>query len=86
MKKLFTKNNLSTSSHSPTLPSHRAQVTWSLFVAIAVAVVALQQVRGSHRISDRAPAMQTQAPHTLVTGKPVPLSQEDLTQSETQLQ
>ncbi|MFL5813294.1 MAG: hypothetical protein ACJ763_06925 [Bdellovibrionia bacterium] len=86
MKKLFGKNNVSTSTHSATLPSHRAQVTWSLFVALAVAVVALQQVRGTHRISERAPAMQAQAPQTLVTGKPVPLSQEDLTQTETQLQ
>lgn len=90
MKNLFSKNSISTLDHSPIPPSHRAQVTWSLFVAVAVAVVALQQVRATHRVSshsqNRSPTVQTQAPHTLVTAKPVPLSQDDLAQPETQLQ
>jgi hypothetical protein len=98
MKKLFSKNSLSSTSPSPALPSHtssnRAQVAWSLCVAIAVAIVALEQARGSHRGSepalDRAIATQASAPQTLVTGKPVtlaqPLSQEELTTPQNQLQ
>jgi hypothetical protein len=91
MKKLFSKSSVSTLDHSTfDQVSHRAQVVWSLFVAIAVAAVALQQVRANHNSSTsthRSPATaQTQAPRTLVTSKPVPLSQDDLALPETQLQ
>jgi hypothetical protein len=87
MKKLFTKNRLSSLSPAAAQSSHRAQLAWSLCVAIVVAIVALQQAMGSRRVQQhREVATQTNAPHTLMTSKPIPLSQDDLNAPEIHLQ
>jgi hypothetical protein len=52
---------------------HHAQLLWSLFVALVVATVALQQAMSAHRepasISIEAPVV----PQELITGQTLPL-------------
>lgn len=58
--------------------SHHAQVLWSLCVAAAVAFVALQQTMGARHEQNRVISSDSLTPKTLVTGKPLPLSQDEL--------
>ena len=52
---------------------HRAQLLWSMFVAVVVATVALQQAMSAHREPARNPSDAAVIPQALITGQPLPL-------------
>jgi hypothetical protein len=88
MKNPFRKNISPTQVTGSAGTSNRAQMAWSLFVAAAIAAMIVHQTMASHPVQHASPLLQTNsAPQTLVTEKPVPLSQQDFkTTTETSLQ